>query len=147
MFTFSLQTLLDYRKQREEARQVELAEARRALTDEEAKMLRILEDERANLAELNRVADEASPVSLVASLLFRGQRLADQRRKQEQVIEAAQIFQEECRERLAEAMQEKEMLEKLKEKKMKAHLAEEARRETKATDEAGRMAARYRGKS
>ncbi len=147
MFTFSLQTLLDYRKQREEARQVELAEARRALADEEARMLRILEDERANLAELSRVADEASPVSLVAALLFRGQRLGEQRRKQEQAIEAARIFLEECRERLAEAMQEKEMLEKLKEKKLKAHLAEESRRETKATDEAGRMAARYRGKS
>lgn len=146
MFTFSLQTLLDYRKRREEERQVEMAEAGRKLSEEARKLEAICAAEQENLLELGRVADQASPVSLVAALLVRGKRLGEERRQQEDALAQAKAFLDECRDRLAEAMKEKEMLEKLKETRMKAYLADEARRETKAVDEAARSAARYRGK-
>ena len=147
MFTFSLQTLLDYRKRIEEERQVELAGEKRMLDEERRKLDSILLEEEKNLGELNRVVDKASPAPLVAALLSRGERLQRERTEQEQSVRQAASRVEESRNRLAEAMKDKEMLEKLKEKRMKAYQMDEARRATRANDEAGRSAARYRGKS
>ncbi len=146
MFTFSLQALLDYRKSREEERQMELAAAIRALAEETRKLEGIIADERGNLAELVRMAGEARPVSQVAALLIRGQQLGERRRSQEENLERAKKSMEECRDRVIEARQEREKLEKLKEKRIKAYIAEEARRETKMIDEAARSAAYTREK-
>lgn len=118
----------------------------RALAEETRKLEGIIADERGNLAELVRMAGEARPVSQVAALLIRGQQLGERRRSQEGNLERAKKSMEECRDRVIEARQEREKLEKLKEKRIKAYIAEEARRETKMIDDAARSAAYTREK-
>ncbi|OPL15461.1 MAG: hypothetical protein AVO39_07915 [delta proteobacterium MLS_D] len=142
MFTFSLEALLEHRTRREEERQVELAGAKRSLAEEEKELKSVLRREAATAAELARTAGQARPAPMMAVLISLGEQLGKERRKQEAKLHQAKLHVEECRERLAQARKEKKMLEKLKDKQKELYVQEEARREAKHIEEAGRAAAR-----
>lgn len=139
MFKYTLQAVLDHRQRFEEQVQVELAELRRALAEDKRRLERIIDEERKNLFDLQKARDVARPVSIIAALIARGEELRKNFRNQQEAIERASAELEECRNRLVEAMREKEMLERLKEKQKKAYIQDRKRRELKVSDEAGRL--------
>lgn len=141
MFKFALQAVLDHRQRNEEQIQVELAGLRRVLKEEREKLERIVDEERNNLINLNTAQDVTRPVTIIATLIGRGEALRNNFRKQQESLERAGRNLEECRNRLVEAMKEREILEKLKEKQQKTYILKRERRELKISDEAGRSQA------
>lgn len=137
-FHFALQALLDYRSHLVDQAQLELARAagehRSALV--ELERLRALE--RAGLGQLARENDRAAPgetLEVLRYLDLLGRRIAGQ----EDAVAALASSVARARERLAEALRERKMIERLRDRERAAFLARqrwlEAQRAQEATDQ------------
>jgi flagellar FliJ protein len=117
MFHFALESLLQHRLLLEEQRQIELAEARKRLNQEEA-IKRMLEKSIQQVAAtFSKKAHEGLPPA--ESVLY--YRYLDQQRKRlEQVIQRTVLFGQHvvrARQKLVETRKNRKMIENLKQKK------------------------------
>lgn len=138
-FRFRFERLLRVKSIREEEWKQEFARASHALREAEARRdaaaQRLMERE----AELRRVrAEERLPLERMLLLHTYVGRLRQELEELQREVDAASARVEEVRASLAEAMKERKVLEKLKERHRLAYLEELARIEQRELDEVAR---------
>ncbi|MCX8130322.1 MAG: flagellar export protein FliJ [Clostridia bacterium] len=134
-FVFKLQALLNVKIQMEDNLKNELGKAVQKL-EREKERLRNIENERDEY--INKVCGESSKGIMVGKLKEYGSYISFLKEKaelQKENINYAQNVVDRYREQLIKVVQEKEMLEKLREKKHKEYLNEQLREEQKINDE------------
>lgn len=133
-FSFRLQPVLNIKSQREDQLKNELGKAIRRLEDEKRK-LRELEDELNRLsAKFNEKARKATVKKLIEYKEYLSL-LVPKIRSQKENVNCAALNVDKVREDLLKAVKERQILEKLKEKKKEAFLLEEKELEQKINDE------------
>ncbi len=135
MFKFRFETLLATRRNAEEIRQKELAEARRALAAEQAALRDKKGQQRRcmlDLQQAQRQGFRAPAIQLYGPFLARLEREIAALQKR---VTAAERKVNQKRSALIEAVKKRKVLEKLKEKDQKEHLAAMTRRERKFMDD------------
>jgi flagellar FliJ protein len=142
-FRFRLEPVLDLRRRREELLQLELAQALRAFASQQERVVAAECALEAGVAEMRaRAGGSASLLDLRSGHeeIGRLRRVMEFEREVAVQMEAVAL---ERREALVAASQERETLVSLKDRAMRAHVAEEARRDQGEMDElATRRAAR-----
>ncbi|RCX15514.1 flagellar FliJ protein [Anaerobacterium chartisolvens] len=134
-FTFGLQSVLNLKIQMEDSLKNELAKAIRKL-ERERELLNKIEFEREQL--IGQMCCESSKGIRVSSLKEYGgyiSFLVQKAQIQKENINYARGNVDRYRDQLIKAVQEKEMLEKLKEKKYEEYSAEQLREEQNTNDE------------
>ncbi|MCX8147511.1 MAG: flagellar export protein FliJ [Candidatus Woesearchaeota archaeon] len=134
-FIFKLQSLLNVKMQMEDNLKNELGKATQKLENEKER-LRQIENERIEC--INQVSGESSRGIMVGKLKEYSAFISFLKEKaelQKENINYAQNVVDKYREQLIKVVQEKEMLEKLKEKKFKEYLKEQFKEEQKINDE------------
>jgi len=133
-FTFRLQGLLSVKEKLEEQRKMEYGHALAAL-ERERRALRQLEEEKSfNIGEVSRrmkVSIEPEVLTLYGLYI---EELKRRIKKQEKRVEAAEREAEERRLILVEAMKERKMMQKLREKDLEEFVEEEKRSEQRGVD-------------
>lgn len=135
MFTFRFETLLSARRNAEEAFQKELVAARRALVAEQAALREMRGNRRRCVHELQRIQQQgfhASDAQLYAPYLARLEREIDRQKKRAASAERRMIQK---RNALIDAVKHRKILEKLKDKELRAHLNAIALSERKFMDD------------
>ena len=130
-FKFRLQSLLNVKRQMEDNLKLELAEANRLLKEETDLLDALVFQKRELMSSINIETSKGVKVEKLIeynSYLFR---LSMNIEKQKEKVIIAQENADKHRERLINIMQEKKMLEKLKDKNLEQYKAEETRREQK----------------
>lgn len=134
-FVFKLQALLNVKMQMENNLKNELGKAVQRLEKEREKLLKI-ENERNEC--INQICGQSSKGVMVGKLKEYGTYISFLKEKaehQKENINYAQNVVDRYREQLIKVVQEKEMLEKLKEKKYQEYLKEQFKEEQKINDE------------
>jgi flagellar FliJ protein len=140
-FAFRLEHVLKLRRAREDAALAELASARRTLALEQMALEQRRARARRALQEARRRREQGEDPALAAGLTAFLEALEDDVRLQE---EAVSMAEEEVQSRLQaalEAMKERKAMEKLRERRLAEHLAEAAREDIRAMDEAAALRA------
>jgi flagellar protein FliJ len=135
MFTFRFETLLSARRNAEDIFQKELAEARRTLAVEQTALRDLRGNRRRCMHELHRIQQlgfHASDVQLYEPYLARLEREIDRQKKRAASAERKMIQK---RSDLMDAVKKRKMLEKLKDKDLRAHLDAIALSERKFMDD------------
>lgn len=133
-FKFRLQTVLNYKTQQEENKKNELGKAIQQL-EAEKKKLRILEGQLAKLVnEFNESAKKTTVTKLIEYNGFLSVLNKRIKAQKENVNLKAQIV-DKIREELLEAVKERKILDKLKEKKLQEFFIETKKDEQKINDE------------
>lgn len=134
-FVFRLQSLLNVKKQLEDSRKNELAKAMRRLEKELEKMRGLENERRGCIEEFNHESQKggaAGKLKRYASYIaILGERIWEQKEN----VNRAKNVVDKVREELVKIVQEREILEKLKENKYQAYLEEQARNEQRLNDE------------
>lgn len=141
-FKFKLEKVLDYRKQLEEQAMQALAEARQAEEKEKERLAGLRQDLAAQRVSLNVSIGDAAERWLVSSYISA---LTDDIRTAERVLE---IIAEEIVRRQADLVQkaqERQLLDKLKDKQAQRHAQEEKLKEQRDNDETATI--RYKKKA
>ena len=143
-FRFSLQTVLDVRKRREEGAQLELAQAvvarqqaARAVQEEEQRLERAL----AGWDALAR-AGQLDPALWLGQARYAA-RVRRERDAARQRYAAAEQEEDAARERLVAAARDRQVLETLRERELARHRAALARAEAARLDEVGTIRFRF----
>ena len=134
-FIFKLQSLLNVKIQMEDNLKNELGKAMKKL-EKERERLRHIENERNEC--INQFCGESRKGVMVGKLKEYGSFIAFLKEKaelQKENINYAQNVVDKYREQLIKVVQEKEMLEKLRDKKHQEYLKEQLREEQKINDE------------
>ncbi|MCX7841529.1 MAG: flagellar export protein FliJ [Clostridia bacterium] len=134
-FAFKFQSILDLKLQIEESLKNELGKSVQKLEQEKEK-LSTIEAERDN--QIENFNEKSSKGMLVEKLRDHNayiSYLKERIERQKENVNLAQNIVDKNREKLIKAMQEREMLDKLKEKKYKEYLKEQLKLENKANDE------------
>jgi len=121
MFTFRFETVLSARRNAEDIFQKELAEARRALVVEQTALRELRGNRHRCMRELHRIQQlgfHASDVHLYEPYLARLEREIDRQKKRTASAERKMIQK---RSALIDAVKKRKMLEKLKDKDLRAH--------------------------
>ena len=131
VFSFRLQTLLNYKRNLEELSQVRLAQCRNDLSLQEDRLQRLSEDREAYEREFQQKTSTAAPVNELALYLeFRDQSHA-RRLMLEEGREKILSEIERERGRLMALTQDRKILEKLKERQQRAFMFDLAQKERK----------------
>lgn len=130
-FDFRLQAVLEVRAKKEEAAQRALAGARR----EYQRLLYGLNETKRRLEEVSVPAGGALDVNEQQHLALYRWNLAERARLQEKAVLAAAAAVEAKRQEAVRAKQERQVIEKVKEKRYTDFLREEAAAEAKVNDE------------
>lgn len=133
-FRFGLQRLLDLKAKREQALARELADARSSADSEQRR--------RDDLAALHTSAQHQLSASIagapsageIMSLAYSVAQLQARVEVADQAAVAAQLLASEAQGKLTTAMQERQTLDRLKDRKREAHVAEENARDQTAMD-------------
>lgn len=135
MFRFNLQQVLNFRRQNEEKKQFELAQAQRALQQEEDRLAFFVErHDRCQRELLDRQKDGVSPaeVDIYATYLaFIKEKIKWQR----EAVETAMKQVEEKKEELLTARKDRKTLDQLRTKRYQVFLTDSKRKEIKQLDE------------
>lgn len=143
-FRFSLQTVLDVRKRREEGAQLELAQA--VVARQEA--ARAVERVEARLAGALSAWDALAREGMLDPALWLGQahyaaRVRRERDAARQRYRAAEQEEEAARERLIAAARDRQVMETLRERELARHREALARAEAARLDEVGTVRFRF----
>ncbi|MHB1125894.1 MAG: flagellar export protein FliJ [Bacillota bacterium] len=131
-FAFSLEKVLDYRASKEEQLKIQLTAVQAERQTEE----HVLEQCRLELVQQTQEAPSGS-INL-SRWLHRWtylERLEEARTRQQARVEEAQRVEKNCQRGVVAAMQERKVLEELKAREVKAHMAESSRQEQATMDE------------
>jgi flagellar FliJ protein len=135
-FRFRLQPVLEHRRRLEELAQIELAQAQAVQQREEAALQSL--HERARLA-VDRLEQQRLAGPLDIEVLLLGMRYLDvlkgQADRQQQVVERLREQAEAKRQALIGSMQQRKVLEQLRERQRNAFLLEQRRQEARQVDE------------
>ena len=130
-FKFRLQSLLNVKRQMEDNLKLELAQANRHLKEETALYDDFIAKKREFMSFINNETAKGVKVEKLIEYNSYLSQIAMNIEKQKEKVIVAQDNADKHRERLIKIMQEKKMLEKLKQKKLTQYKAEETRREQK----------------
>ena len=134
-FVFKMQSLLNIKTQMEESLKNELGKAFRKL-EQEKNRLTLLENEREDLIrDLNLKSATGIMVSKIQAYNSYISLLIGKMKIQKDNINYAQNIADKYRDELVKMMQEKEILEKLKDRKFKEYLLEQLKEDQKINDE------------
>lgn len=134
-FVFKFQTILELKIQIEENLKNELGKAIQKL-ELEKEILRGIEQEReASIDEFNEVSSQGTVVEKLREYTSYISYLKGRIELQKENVNYAQNDVDRYREQLIAAMQEREMLEKLREKKHEEYMKEQLKQEQKEIDE------------
>lgn len=139
MFRFQLQSVLDFRKQVEERHLAQFAGIKRRLDHEMERLARIMENTMGMINHLTTIGKgDITPgdISLVQSYITS---LRGKERKQREVIDAVKRELEHKRAEVMEAVKQRKILEKLRERRFEAYTSETQKRERRELDERGMM--------
>lgn len=136
-FQFRLETLLKFRRLREEQAQLRLAEATAALEAEKERLAALQEEATALVADYRRT--QAEPVTVATLKVFRdyNDKLKGDISHQHIRVDAAAQKRQECLTTLEEAAKARKLVEKLREKRLAQYQAEALLEEQKLLDELG----------
>jgi flagellar protein FliJ len=133
-FVFSLQPVLDQRRRVEDEKQQIVAQHRRSLDEAEAELKRLNTEFRASSDRLRSAHRELSAEDLrlhYAHLAFLDRTIV----AQIQIVAERRVALDRVRADLLAASKERKVVEKLKDRRHEAHLAEAARQEQNALDD------------
>jgi len=135
MFVFSLQSVLDYRKNIEEKILGEFSEKKRELELEELKLINLI-NERANLiGELRKMQNKSLPVDDIARYISYVEQVRENEKNQSITIAQVSEQLETKRKELLEAVKKRKIMEKLKERHAEEYASAERASEQKNSDE------------
>ncbi|MBW2123641.1 MAG: flagellar export protein FliJ [Deltaproteobacteria bacterium] len=146
MFRFNLQQVLDFRRQREEKMELELAEARRVM-EREQERLAFFRDRQAHyqreLAERQKQGMETAETALYSAYI---RFLREKIEWQMEAVETARKQVETKKEEVLAARMDRKVLDRLRSRRHRAFLEDTRREETRRLDEValGRFEARLR---
>lgn len=135
MFVFSLQSVLDYRKNIEEKILGEFSEKKRELELEKLKLINLI-NERANLLdELRKMQNKSLHVDDIARRISYVEQLRENEKQQNIIIAQVSEQLEAKRNELLEAVKKTKIMEKLKERHVEQYENDERAYEQKNYDE------------
>ncbi len=134
-FVFKMQTLLNVKKQFEDNLKNELGKAIQKLEYEKAALLRYEKEMEDIIEEQNREVFSSIPVKKLREYSAYISMMKEKIETQKENVKFQQQNVDNYREQLIKAMQEKEILEKLKEKKYEQFLKQQLKNEQKINDE------------
>lgn len=134
-FQFNLQPLFNIKVQMEEMAKNKLSKALKELANQEMLLSKYLNDKASCIDELSSKFKDGLPSFILKSYSLYIAQLNDKITRQKEIIKLAKKNVDTVREELLKATQEREMIEKLKEKKYAAYLHEINKQEQKLTDE------------
>lgn len=134
-FVFKMQSLLNIKTQMEESLKNELGKAVQKLELEKNKLKKIEIDRDECINNLKSKSSKGIIVSKIQEYNSYISLLKGRMKIQKENINYAQNIVDKYREQLIKMMQEKEMLEKLKDKKYQEYLLEQAKADQKINDE------------
>lgn len=129
MFVFPLEALLQHRRRIEESRQKELAKLEALQAAEEEKMARIHAAQRGSAEQLARIQSRPAPAGDIQMCIHYIGRLGIDEKAQQMRLTQFQKQVDTKRLELVEAVKQRKILEKLKERRAKAYLEAQARKE------------------
>ncbi|MCX7710687.1 MAG: flagellar export protein FliJ [Clostridia bacterium] len=134
-FVFKFQPLLDLKTQMEDSLKNELGKAIQKL-EQEKEVLRTMETEREEcIRQFNEKSSQGIVVERLKEYNLYISHLKERMEKQKENIKAAQKNVDKVREQLIKVVQERKMLDKLKEKKLEEYKKEQLVQEQKVIDE------------
>jgi len=134
-FNFRLQSLLNVKIQMEDNLKNELAKAMRKLEKEKGKLEQLKIAEEKCIEEFNLNSVRPTTVENLKKYNLYISHLRDRIAKQKENVNSAQVIVDKIRRELIKVVQEREMLDKLKEKKYSEYLDELAKKEQRSNDE------------
>ena len=134
-FVFSMQNILSMKEKIEEQEKVEYSQAMMRLNQEREHYDSLVERQSMAEVELRNVMNEVLEVDVIRQKEDALEIIKMYVRQQEMVVLACEEEVRQARERLNEAMQERKIYEKLKEKAFEEYKIEENKREQKEIDE------------
>ena len=134
-FIFRMESLLNIKTQMEESLKNELGKSVQKLELEKIKLKKIENDREECINNLKSKASKGIIVSKIQEYNSYISLLKERMKIQKENINYAQNIVDNYREQLIKMMQEKEMLEKLKNKKYKEYLVEQGKADQKINDE------------
>jgi flagellar protein FliJ len=134
-FRFRLQTALDQRKAKEERLQIELGEILREEAQEAARLADLLERLDEAVASVGAALDSNLPANEIAAADEYAKCLRDDVKVQQLTIRAVRSRVEAKRAEVVEAMKERKVLEALRDKQEREHVAAQMRVEQNELDD------------
>ncbi len=135
MFVFSLQTVLDYRKNIEERTLNAFSEKKRELELEELKLQKLIEERNNSIGELRNTQNKSLPIDDIARYVSYIERIRENEKKQNIVIAQASEQLEAKRVELLEAVKKRKVIEMLKDRHAEEYANAERAFEQKNSDE------------
>jgi flagellar FliJ protein len=133
-FVFRLEAVLNVKRQQEENIKNELGKAMQRLEAEKQKLSRLERSKEEIIAEFNNKAKKTTVHKLIEFNAYLSLLKSNISRQKERVNKA-ELDVDKIREELVKAVQERKILEKLKEKKHDEYLIEQKKLEQKTNDE------------
>ena len=134
-FDFRLQSILNYKTQIEDKFKNELGKAIRKLDEEKGKLAALEKEREIHIFEINKRTKEGMTVEKIKGYASYITLLKDRAKKQKENINFARECVDKIRKELTKAVQEKEMLKKLRERKFQEFMKEQFKDEQKMNDE------------
>jgi len=134
-FKYRLQPILNLKSQIEDNLKNELGKALRKLQEEEAVLLGLEQEREENIEILNRKASAGITVESLKRHNAYIYRLREEIISQKENVNCARLNVDKVRGELVKIMQEREMLDRLKDKKYQAFLKEQLKKEQRLNDE------------
>jgi flagellar protein FliJ len=134
MFTYNLQSVLEYRQRIEEKILAEFSESERNLRKEKELLNGIREQQQALVEELKALKDRACDSRDVAQFLTYTEELQKRENRQIEVVREATVAFEEKRKELLEAVKKRKMMETHKEHQFQEYKADLILAERRDTD-------------
>jgi flagellar protein FliJ len=135
MFTYNLQSVLEYRQRIEEKILAEFSESERNLRKEKELLNGIREQQQALVEELKALKDRACDSRDVARFLTYTEELQKQENRQIEVVREATVAFEEKRKELLEAVKKRKMMETHREHQFQEYRADLILAERRDTDD------------
>ncbi|HEU17907.1 MAG TPA: flagellar export protein FliJ [Deltaproteobacteria bacterium] len=137
MFRFRLQSVLDFRKQREEQSLAEFADIKRRLDHEMERLCGMMEDREKMTAHVNTIGrGDIRPTDIALHTAYI-RRLKEQEQRQQAVIKTVEHELERKRTVLVETVKQRKIIENIRERRFEEYKAEVHERERKELDERG----------
>lgn len=133
-FTFRLESVLNVKRQKEDSIKNELGKAMQKLETERQKLARLESTLEEIIAQFNLKAKKTTVHKLIEFNEYLSLLKSNIRQQKENVNKAARNV-DKIREELVKAVQERKILEKLKEKKQEEYLLDQKKLEQKTNDE------------
>lgn len=135
MFVFSLQSVLDYRKNIEEKIHNEFSEKKRELELEELKLINLINERADLIGELRKMQNKSLPVDDIARYISYVEQVRENEKKQRITIAQVSEELEVKRNELLEAVKKRKIMERLKERHAEEYIIAARALEQKNSDE------------